>query len=288
MDKEILRKWLQAGYIEEETLFEASAGTPQGGVISPVIANTALDGLEAAVYASVGSSKHARHKAKLNVIRYADDFVVTGISKEALEQKVLPAVMKFMAARGLELSNEKTRITNIAEGFDFLGQNVRKYRGKFLTKPSKRSVKALLDKVRKIIKGHAATTQETLIRTLSPIVRGWAMYLRHTVAKATFSSVDSHIWRRLWKWARRRHPTKGARWVKDRYFRINGSRSWDFGTADANSNKCWLFRAATILIKRHVKIQALANPFDPEWSAYFVHRRTAKRSGESLGATSWF
>lgn len=284
MDKEVLRKWLQAGYIEEGTLFETSAGTPQGGVISPTIANMALDGLEAAIHASVGSSKLARSKTKLHVIRYADDFVVTGASKEVLEDKVLPAVRKFLAVRGLELSEEKTRITNIAEGFDFLGQNVRKYNGKILIKPSKRSVKALLGKIREIIKENASATQEAMIRLLNPIIRGWSMYHRYIVAKATFSSIDKHIWQKLWKWACRRHPNKGARWVKDRYFRTKGSRSWDFGTAEA---KLWLFRASTVSIRRHVKIRASANPFDPEWSTYFTHRRAATHSVGLLGATPW-
>jgi len=274
MDKAVLRKWLQAGYIDEGTLFETSAGTPQGGIISPVIANMALDGLEAAVYASVGASKPARRKSKLNVIRYADDFVVTSISKEALEHKVLPAVRMFMAARGLELSEEKTRITHISEGFDFLGQNVRKYNGKLLIKPSKRSVKALLDKVREIIKGNATATQDDLIQRLNPVIRGWAMYHRHVVAKATFSSVGARIWRMLWKWACRRHAHKGARWIRDRCFKINRGRSWDFATEEET-----LFWAASISIKRHVKIRASANPFDPEWDAYFAHRRAAKLSG---------
>lgn len=167
MDKLILRRWLQAGYIDEETLFETWAGTPQGGIISPVIANMALDGLEAAVYTSVGSTEHARRKSKLNVIRYADDFVVTGISKEILERKVLPAVRQFMAARGLELSEEKTRIIHISEGFDFLGQNVRKYAGKLLIKPATKSVKSLLDKVREIVKGNASATQAVVIQKLT-------------------------------------------------------------------------------------------------------------------------
>jgi RNA-directed DNA polymerase len=273
MDKAVLRRWLQAGYIDEGTLFETSAGTPQGGIISPVIANMALDGLEAAVYASVGSSKLARSKAQLNVVRYADDFVVTGASKDVLELKVLPAVRQFLAVRGLELSEEKTRITNIAEGFDFLGQNVRKYDGKLLIKPAKKSVKALLDKVREIIKGNASATQEALIQKLNPVIRGWALYHRHVVAKASFSSIDSHIWQMLWKWARRRHPTKGARWVRNRYFRVDGHRSWDFATKAS-----WLFRAMTIPILRHVKILGVANPFDPVWTTYFARRRIAKRS----------
>ncbi len=290
MDKAILRRWLQAGYIDEGTLFESRAGTPQGGIISPVIANMALDGLEAAVYASVGMTKHARTKTQLNVVRYADDFVVTGISKEVLESKVLPAVRQFMADRGLELSEEKTRITNIAQGFDFLGQNVRKYAGKLLVKPATKSIKSLLAKVREIIKGNASVTQEALIQKLNPVIRGWAMYHRHVVAKASFSSIDSHIWRLLWNWARRRHPNKGARWVRRRYFQADGHRSWDFATkssADSSTSGFRLFRAMTIPITRHVKIRGLANPFDSEWANYFSRRRTATRSVKLFGATPW-
>jgi len=171
MDKTILRRWLQAGFIDEGTLFATQAGTPQGGIISPVIANMALDGLEAAVHASVGPTKRARERSKINVVRYADDFVVTGISKEILEHSVLPAVRQFMAIRGLELSEEKTKITHIAEGFDFLGQNVRKYQGKLLIKPANKSVKALLDKVREIVKKNKSATQANLVLQLNPIIR---------------------------------------------------------------------------------------------------------------------
>ncbi len=289
MDKQILRRWLQAGYVDEGTLFATTAGTPQGGIISPVIANMALDGLEAAVYASVGSTECARRQSKLNVIRYADDFVVTGISKEILEHRVLPAVSQFMAARGLELSKEKTRITHISEGFDFLGQNVRKYAGKLLIKPAKKSVKSLLAKVRKIIKGHPTATQELLIQKLNPVIRGWAMYHRHVVAKATFSSIDSQIWRLLWKWALRRHPAKGARWVKDKYFHAEGHQSWAFslkGPVSSNTCRLELFRMMTVPIMRHIKIRGLANPFDSAWEPYFARRRTAKRTGGLLGATN--
>lgn len=289
MDKEVLGKWLQAGYIDEGTLFESRAGTPRGGVISPVIANMALDGLEAAVYASENLRKPGRSRAKLHVVRYADDFVVTCTSKEVLESKVLPAVRRFLSDRGLELSEEKTRITNIADGFDFLGQNVRKYGGKLLIKPAKKSIKSLLDKVREIIKGNASATQEALIRTLNPVIRGWAMYHRHVVAKATFSLVDSHIWQLLWKWATHRHPTKGARWVRKKYFRVDGCRSWVFATVDSadGSNGLKLFRASTVPITRHVKIRSMAQPFDPEWDDYLIRRRAAKRSIKLFGATPW-
>ncbi len=290
MDKAVLRKWLEAGYVDEGVLFETRAGTPQGGVISPVIANMALDGLEAAIHASAGGSERARRKAKLNVIRYADDFVVTCASKDVLESRVLPAIRRFMATRGLELSEEKTRITHIAEGFDFLGQNVRKYGDQLLTKPAKKSIKSLLDKVRSIIKGNANATQEVLIRQLNPVIRGWAMYHRHAAAKATFARIDSHIWHMLWQWAKRRHPAKGARWVIKRYFRARESRSWAFATKGSTDGKfvsLQLFRAMTVEIKRHVKVPGAANPFDPAWTAYLARRRVSKHSVRLFGATPW-
>jgi RNA-directed DNA polymerase len=290
MDKKMLRRWLQAGYIDEGTLFATRAGSPQGGIISPVIANMTLDGLEAAVYASVGPTEHARRKSKLNVIRYADDFVVTGTSKEILEHKVLPAVRQFMAVRGLELSQEKTRITHISEGVDFLGQTVRKYSGKLLIKPATKSVKALLVKVREIVKGNLSATQAALIQQLNPVIRGWAMYHRHVVAKARFSSVDSQIWQLLWKWAVRRHPMKGARWVRTRYFHADGNRTWVFAAKNpvgSSTSRLRLFCAATISIVRHVKIRGPANPFDPAWATYFTRRRTAKDTEWWPGAMAW-
>ena len=254
-----------------------------------MLANMALDGLEAAVRASAGSDR-ARRKAKLNVIRYADDFVVTGASKNVLESQVLPAVRSFMAERGLELSEEKTRITHISEGFDFLGQNVRKYGDQLLTKPAKKSIKSLLDKVRDIVKGNANATQAALIRQLNPVIRGWAMYHRHCAAKATFSSIDSHIWQMLFRWALRRHQAKGARWVLRRYFRAKRNRSWIFATkrsADGNTGSAEIFSAPTLAIRRHVKIPGAATPFDPEWTAYLNRRQAAKRSVNLFGATQW-
>jgi RNA-directed DNA polymerase len=279
MDKTILRQWLQTGYVEEGFLFETRAGTPQGGIISPVIANMTLDGLEAAVHASVGKSTRERRTAKTNVVRYADDFVVTGDSKEVLQTQVLPAIRRFMAERGLELSEHKTRITHITEGFDFLGQNVRKYGNTLLIKPAKKSIQSLLDKVRDIVKVNRNSTQEKVIWQLNPVIRGWAMYHRHIVAKQTFSSIDAHIWRMLWQWAKRRHPNKSARWVKDRYFRSNEKTAWNFatkGSTDGTTVGIELFQARTVQISRHVKISAPAHPFDPQWTEYLNRRRTSK------------
>ena len=283
MEKTVLRKWLQAGYIDKGTLFATDAGTPQGGIISPVLANLTLDGLEAAVHACVGPTARmrARNSNKIHVVRYADDFMVTGISKEVLENQVRPAVVQFLAVRGLELSEEKTRITHISEGFDFLSQNVRKYSGKLLIKPARKSIKTLMDNVREVIRGSKAATQSALIAKLNPIIRGWAMYHRHVVAKSCFSSIDNQIWQLSRQWAVRRHPTKSAGWVKHKYFHTAGNRHGVFATNMGTGGfPCLfpLFQAATVAIVRHVKIISDANPYDSAWTRYFEKRKSAKHS----------
>lgn len=148
---------------------------------------------------------------KVNLIRYADDFIITGSTKELLENEVQPVVAQFLHDRGLQLSPEKTCITPISEGFDFLGQDLRKYNGKLLVKPFKKNTHAFLDKVRHLIRANCAAPQADLIAMLNPIIQGWANYHRHVAAKATFRKMDSEIWRALWRWATRRHPGKGRR-----------------------------------------------------------------------------
>jgi RNA-directed DNA polymerase len=274
-DKTVLKQWLKAGYIEKKSLFPTDAGTPQGGIISPVLANMALDGLEALLKVKfpVASRKDAQgrwkpYNPKVNLIRYADDFVITGISKELLENEVKPLVEEFLATRGLVLSQEKTRITHIEEGFDFLGQNIRKYDGKLLIKPSKKSVLKHLKDIRGIIKGNKAIEQELLIGKLNPVIRGWVNYHQHIVAKETFGNVDREIWRCLWQWAKRRHPHKGKRWIVKKYWHHNGSRGWVFGQKDGRT----LIKEADTDIRRHVKVKGEANPYDPEWEEYFERR----------------
>ena len=250
------------------------------GVISPVLANLTLDGLEAVVHACVDPTARARarNSNKIHVVRYADDFMVTGISKEVLENQVRPAVVQFLAVRGLELSEEKTRIRHISKGFDFLSQNVRKYSGKLLIKPARKSVKALMHTVREVIQGSKAATQQALIAQLNPIIRGWATYHRHVVAKSCFSWIDNQIWQLLWRWVVRRHPTKNAGWVKHKYFHTEGNRHGVFATnigSDGFRLLLPLFRAETIAIVRHVKIISKANPYDLAWSPYFGKRKSA-------------
>lgn len=175
-DRQILRKWLKVGYMEDRQLFATNAGTPQGGIISPVLANLVLDGMDAKLTRTFGkliSVNGNRINRMVNYVRYADDFIITGRSEELLKDEVMPLVEEFMRERGLKLSAEKTRITHIDESFNFLGQNIRKYDGKLLIQPSKANVKTLLKKVREIIKRSGFMNQLTLIKMLNPLIQGW-------------------------------------------------------------------------------------------------------------------
>jgi len=279
MDKAILRKWLKAGFMDENTLHPTEAGTPQGGIISPVAANLTLDGLERVLRERFPQLGHGR-SALVNMVRYADDFIVTGRSKELLEAEVKPLVTEFFKARGLELSQEKTRITHIEEGFDFLGQNVRKYNGKLLIKPSRKNVRAFLDKVRTVIKANKQAKTGSLIALLNPIIRGWTYYHRHVTSSATFSKVDSATFDCLWQWARRRHRNKPSRWIYRKYFeRLDGKRYFFRERSRDENGKpliVRLFRAASVPIIRHIKIKGDANPYDPRWETYFERRLDVK------------
>jgi RNA-directed DNA polymerase len=280
MDKTVLRDWLKAGYVDSGKLFPTVAGTPQGGIASPTIANVALDGLEAVLAERFSRTHSAILQNRVRMVRYADDFIITGSSKELLEKEVMPCVEMFLAERGLELSKEKTLITHISEGFDFLGQNVRKYDGKLLIKPSARNVKTFLDSVRETIRVNRSAKQETLINMLNPKIRGWANYHHRVVAKETYAKVDHHIWQALWRWARRRHPNKSCRWVRQRYFRTQDHRHWVFATQtrgyDGKTRMLALFSASSTRIVRHVGVKSDANPFDPAWDSYFAERQSTR------------
>lgn len=276
MDSALLQKWLKAGYLEDYALHPTEAGTPQGGIISPTLANMTLDGLEQMLLKRY--VKKNWNKKKVNIIRYADDFIITGATKEVLEDEVRPMVEQFLAIRGLSLSPEKTKITHIDDGFDFLGMNLRKYNGKLLIKPAKRNVKSFLDKFRGFVKSNKALRQDMLIKSLNPMIQGWANFHRHVVARRTFESVRKEIWHCLWQWAKRRHPNKGRNWVRKRYFHIQGSRGWVFAvdTGEKLSNGQPKLKSLRDIcdtaIRRHRKVKADANPFDPKWESYFEER----------------
>lgn len=280
MDREVLRKWLKCGYVEARSWYATNAGTPQGGIISPTLANMCLDGLEALLRKHFGKRNHN----KVNLVRYADDFIITGRSKEQLEQTVKPLVEAFMAERGLRLSPEKTRITHIEEGFDFLGQNVRKYKDKLIIKPAKKNIKSFLEKVGEIIRSNYAAKTVNLIGLLNPVIKGWADYHKTINAKTTYSHVDNHIWKGLWHWAKRRHPRKGRHWVKNRYFARFGPRDWVFHayvvTKEGKRVAVKLHKAIDTKIVIHKKVEGELNPFLPEWEPVLEARAKAKMIGK--------
>jgi RNA-directed DNA polymerase len=281
MEKAILRKWLKAGFMERHVFNSTEEGTPQGGIISPVLANMALDGLEQRLR-DIFPHDYAHHQARIHFVRYADDFIITGRTRELLDEKVRPAVEQFMRERGLELSQEKTSITHIEDGFDFLGQNIREYAGKVLTMPSKKNVQAFLDKVRNIIKANKAISAGALIARLNPIIRGWADYHQFGASSVAFHDVNCQIFRALWQWAKRRHPNKPRRWIRNKYFRSVELRNWVF-SGEVGDQTRRLFSVASVPIKRHVKVKGAANPFDPAWEAYFEQRLGVKMAGNLKG-----
>ncbi len=291
-EKRILQQWLKSGYMEKGAYFDTTSGTPQGGIASPVLANMVLDGLEEMLnqrYRVWGTRNgktgwhcpKPRNNRKVHLIRYADDFIITGDSSELLEHEVKPMVREFLAQRGLALSEEKTTITQIEDGFDFLGFNVRKYNGKLLIKPAKKSVHSLLAKVRDKVWRHRGVPAYLMVDMLNPILRGWANYYRHVVSKRIFSSIDHHVWNVLWRWAKWRHPQKGKRWIARKYFTRKGSFSWVFfGDAPTGLRKRLIMLSETRIV-RHTAIKREANPYDPLWRTYF-HGRDKRVMRKSL------
>lgn len=270
MDKVMLGKWLTAGYIEKGKLYPTTVGASQGSIISPTILTVALSGLEQAIKAVI------KPQDKVNACVYADDFIITGSTKEILVDRIKPTVEAFLSKRGLSLAQEKTKITHINEGFDFLGMNIRKYNGKLIIKPAKSSIKRLLADIREIIKLNKTAKTENLTHLLNPKISGWANYYCHVCSKETFSYIDHNIFKAIWSWAVRRHPNKGVRWVKRKYFRIDKSRHWVFSAASKNKygKNIWvdLVKASKIPIRRHTKIRSAATPYDPEYHKYLEKR----------------
>jgi RNA-directed DNA polymerase len=276
-DTQVLRKWLKAGYVERAALFPTEVGTPQGGIISPTLANMVLDGLEQRLADRIRVRKSngaVVHNPKINLIRYADDFVVTGDSPETLA-RAREVVVEFLAERGLALSPEKTRVVHLSEGFNFLGQNVRLYGDKVLIKPSKEALARVYGKIRDIVRRSRAVEQRDLIRVLNPVIQGWVNYHRHAISSVAFSTLDHRVWKLLWQWAKRRHRGKSRAWVRARYWRTRGSRAWTFATdvvIDGRPRTISLVYATDTPIRRHVKVRAEVNPYAPEWEGYLVER----------------
>jgi RNA-directed DNA polymerase len=276
MDREVLRQWLKAGFVEKRQLFPTRAGTPQGGVISPLLANWTLDGLEAKVKGMFG------YRPKVHVIRYADDFVVVAETKEILEQKVKPAIQNFMAERGLRLSEEKTVITHIKTGFDFLGKTLRKFGPQLIVQPSKAAAKSVREKLGALLSQSRRVTYDVLLSKLNRLLRGWANYHRFSSASRVFGKLDYYLLQGIWRWIKRRHKGKRLRKHLKQYFAKGfwTHSAWSTDTRGA-LRLIELVRLGALGLRRHIKIRGKANPYDPTQADYF---RMRQERGTSIPA----
>lgn len=290
MDKTMLCKWLKCGFVFRKQLFPTDEGTPQGGIISPVLANMTLDGMESLLSRFRPTTKDHRHfSPKVNLVRYADDFIITGENCELLEKQVLPLIKEFLSQRGLALSEEKTLITHIDQGFNFLGFNIRKYKGKLLTMPQKEKVNSFVQKIYEVIDSNKAVSQDMLINRLNPMITGWGNYYRHGVSSVVFNKTDHRIFLKLLQWCYRRHSKKGKKWIVNKYFHKCGSRDWCFMLRRENNDTRYppkLKRLIDIKIIRHPKITNAANPFHPQWKTYFERRQTQQMRTSLSGRNS--
>ena len=272
MDKSVLKQFLKAGFIFQDELFPTDEGTPQGGVISPILANMTLDGMQKALSDRFHTNRQGKvslqykNAHKVNLVRYADDFIVTAATREIAEE-AKELIRDFLQTRGLELSEEKTVITHIDDGFDMLGWTFRKFKGKLIIKPSKKALKAIKTALHETILGRGkAWKQEDLIKKLNQQIRGWANYHQSVCASEAFTHIDYVLYELLWRWAKRRHPQKSRGWIASNYWHSEQSKNWVFSTENSE-----LLCLSHIPIVRHTKIRMEANPyFDTQ---YFTDRK---------------
>jgi RNA-directed DNA polymerase len=272
MDKEILAKWLKAGFVEKGIRYPTRRRTPQGGIISPTLMNMVLDGLEEAVHNSVP------RRSRVNFIRYADDFIITGKSRKLLKKQVKPAVEAFLKERGLKLSEEKTAITHIRDSFTFLGQTFRKHGKTLHIRPSKEGVESLIRRLGGIIRKYVSAPMPAMIKELNSVLRGWGNYHRHVVAGASFYRIDGYVYDQLWRMLRKRHPKKSKKWLVKNYWMVS-DKKWVFsaiGKTKLDKKVYSVVRLGHLGIKRHIKIKADANPYLKMYAGYFWQRRHNK------------
>jgi RNA-directed DNA polymerase len=278
--KELIKQWLKAGYVDRNVFHETERGTPQGGVISPLLANIALHGMEEAL--GVKYNNRGEIRGKRAVVRYADDFVVFCESKKDAEE-AKEALRGWLGKRGLKLSEEKTRIVHPTEGFDFLSYNVRHYRDfsrntcyKLIIKPSKDAVHHIREKLRKEWVRLKGKPVAAIIETLNPIIRGWANYHRVVVASKTFRGMDDWMFKKECRYVNYRHPNKPYYWKRSRYWgRMNKGRkdNWVFGDKHTGF---YILKFSWIKIERHVMVKGGASPDDPSLQEYWKEREKAK------------
>ncbi len=264
-------QWLKAGVVENGRLHRTEEGTPQGGVVSPVLLNIALDGMEKAAgvrYLSTGSIRVDSPA----VIRYADDLVaLCHTRQDALQVKARLA--RWLEPRGLAFNEDKTRVVCLGEGFDFLSFNVRRYGTKPLIRPSKAAVKRIRERLRAELRSLRGSNAGAVIRRLNPIIRGWAAYYRTQVSGRTFKTLDHYLWALTYRWALLSHRNKPRPWVTARYFgTFDRSRQdrWVFGDRTSGA---YMHRFAWTGIVRHQMVRYRASPDDPELAQYWAWRR---------------
>jgi RNA-directed DNA polymerase len=270
LPKKVLEQWLKSGYMEQSKYSDSEEGTPQGSIISPILCNMTLDGLE-----SIVIKGRNKKRQKLNVIRYADDFVITGATEEILRDEILPAVTDFLRPRGLTLSEEKTHLRPIDEGFDFLGFTLRKFNGKLITTPSHKKVTHFRKMLKTFLNESQNLPFDAMLRKLNSKLRGWAFSNRQVVAKRLFRTLDNALYYDVCRWLRHRHRNKTNAWIKHRYWsRIEGRNNLGTFVLNKQGERQWLglFRMADVPIRRHLKIRGEANPYDPAYRDYFKDR----------------
>jgi RNA-directed DNA polymerase len=268
-----IRRWLKAGVVDLGHSTDTEAGTPQGGVASPLLANMALDGMERLFDGEDTKGNPQRPSWKtgpnqgISLIRYADDLVVVAPSRTVLEQHVLPTLARFLAERGLHLSEAKTHIVHSTEGFNFLGCEIRRFPRALLTQPQKAKMLGHYRTITTYLHQHKQSPAVQVIHDLNPTMRGWGNYYRHCAAKRAFRKLDHMVWHALWRWAKRRHPNKSAQWVRQRYFRTVGHRQGVF--AQAQAQILWY---QDIPITRYPKVRGKSSPMNPALQGYWAQR----------------
>jgi RNA-directed DNA polymerase len=280
--RDMIARWLKAGVIEDGAFTPTEEGTPQGGVISPLMMNVALHGLEEA--AGVRYQATGRHAGDTRpgcpvLIRYADDLVVCAHSREQAEQ-VKAGLAEWLAPRGLVFNEDKTKIVRLTEGFDFLGFNVRRYQnGKLLIKPSPAAVRRLRKRLAAEMRALRGSNAAAVIAALTPVIRGWAAYYRGVVSSEIFNALDTYVWKLTYRWAKRSHPGKPKRWIVSRYFgrfaKFRNDR-WVFGNRagrDERGSVPHLVKFSWTGIVRHQMVTGTASPDDPDLTGYWAARR---------------
>ncbi|MGH3885723.1 MAG: group II intron reverse transcriptase/maturase [Pseudonocardiaceae bacterium] len=277
--KGLISQWLKAGAIDRGWFMSTEEGTPQGGVISPLLLNVALHGMEEAAGVHYWTCDDTTLRAAKNspvLVRYADDLLALCHSREQAEQ-VKARLAVWLAPRGLTFNEEKTRITHLDDGVDFLGFTIRRYRGKALTTPSKAAMRRIRERLSREMMSLRGANAQAVSAELNPIIKGWVAYYRIGVSKRAFNSLDDHMWRLTYKWAKFSHPNKPKRWVCSRYFgRFNPSRqdNWVFGD---RASGFYLRKFAWTRIVRHRVVAGTASPDDPTLANYWAQRRRRRK-----------